>query len=100
MAKFVVLSCEVGLEEFNLETLSKNEQPNLPIDIPLGIEAGLISKCDVYEVDENEGEENRKLIGQMVTNVRFDDGKAHFDMKISESLLGHPIASTLLKLRY
>jgi|GEM_PF-5975216 len=97
MAKYVLVSCEGELGEFNLETLSKKEQPNVPISIPLGIEFGVVSRCTVYEVEENDGEENKKELGKIVTKIGFDDGKAHFDLKISEELLGHPIVSRILR---
>ena len=100
MAKYILISCEGKLDELDLETLSKDERPNASIDIPLGVEFGITSKCKIYEVDENGSEENKKEIGEVVTKLGIDDGKTYFNLKISEDLMEKPAVLAALFRRF
>lgn len=86
--KFVVVTCEGGVQDIELETLRPSQQLNIfgIFSVPFGIESEGEVKCTVKEVviKDNGKEENE--LGEFKVVGRIDEGKTFSELWVSEDL--------------
>lgn len=85
--KYIVVSCESGEADVQLETLKPGQGINLfGIYLPVGIESKLTMKCVVEEVQEKEGKKVVEELGEIFLNFETDEGKVKYSVKMSSGL--------------